>query len=77
MASLLDSVANQLHKDLREKALRNLEAVRNAVPNADTALPHCDEIISALWLRSLTVDRLVGADPAELQIDITRRQTGG
>ena len=72
VASLLDSVANQLHKDLREKALRNLEAVRNAVPNTDKTLPHSDEIISALWLRSLTVDRLVGADPAELQIDITR-----
>ena len=72
VASLLDSVANQLHKDLREKALRNLEAVRNAVPDTDKTLPHCDEIISALWLRSLTVDRLVGADPAELQIDITR-----
>ena len=72
VASLLDSVANQLHKDLREKALRNLEAVQDAVPNADKALPHCDEVISALWLRSLTVDKLVGADPAELQIDITR-----
>jgi hypothetical protein len=72
VASLLDSVANQLHKDLREKALRNLEAVRDAVPMATTAVPHCEEIISALWLRSLTVDRLAGAEPAELQIDITR-----
>src|SRR5262249_8827725 len=69
---LLDSVANQLHKDLREKALRNLEAVRDAVPMAETAVPHCAEIINALWLRSLTVDRLAGAEPAELQIDITR-----
>src|SRR5947209_2532416 len=72
VASLLDSVANQLHKDLREKAQRNLEAVRDTVPNAEKTLPHSDEIISALWLRSLTVDKLVGADPAELQIDITR-----
>jgi hypothetical protein len=72
VASLLDSVANQLHKDLREKAQRNLQAVMDAVPNAKTVLPHCEEIISALWLRSLTVDKLVGADPAELQIDITR-----
>jgi hypothetical protein len=74
VASLLDSVANQLHKDLREKALRNLEAVRDAVPMATTAVPHCEEIISALWLRSLTVDRLAGAEPAELQIDITRNK---
>ena len=35
-------------------------------------LPHCEEIVSALWLRSLTLDKIVGADPAELQIDITR-----
>jgi hypothetical protein len=37
-------------------------------------VPHCEEIISALWLRSLTVDRLAGAEPAELQIDITRNK---
>jgi len=72
VAALLDSVANQLQRDLREKAIRNLQAVRDAVPNASVELPHCDEIISSLWLRSLTVDKLVGADPAELQIDITR-----
>ncbi len=72
VASLLDSVANQLQRDLREKAIRNLQAVRDAVPNATVELPHCDEIVSSLWLRSLTVDKLVGADPAELQIDITR-----
>ena len=53
VASLLDSVANQLHKDLREKAMRNLEAVQDAVTNAAKTLPHCEEIISALWLRSL------------------------
>lgn len=72
VASLLDSVANQLHKDLREKAIRNLEAVRDAVSNAAKEVPNLGEIISALWLRSLTVDRLIGADPVELQIDITR-----
>jgi hypothetical protein len=72
VASLLDSVANQLHKDLRQKALRNLEAVRDAVPNADKAVPHLEEIVSALWLRSLTLDKVAGADPADLQIDITR-----
>lgn len=71
VASLLDSVANQLHKDLREKAQRNLQAVADAVPNAKTAIPHAEEIISALWLRSLTVDQMAGAEPHELQIDIT------
>ncbi len=71
VASLLDSVANQLHKDLREKALRNYEAVVEAVPNPKTTIPHAEEIISALWLRSLTVDQMAGAEPYELQIDIT------
>ena len=72
VASLLDAVANQLFKDLRQKAIRNLEAVREAVPKAEKEVPNLAEIVSALWLRSLTVDRLVGAEPAELQIDITR-----
>lgn len=71
VASLLDSVANQLHKDLREKALRNLEAVLEAVPRAKDTIPHAEEIISSLWLRSLTVDQMAGAEPYELQIDIT------
>lgn len=71
VASLLDSVANQLHKDLRDKALRNYEAVVEAVPNPKTSIPHAEEIISALWLRSLTVDQMAGAEPYELQIDIT------
>jgi len=71
VASLLDSVANQLHKDLREKALRNLEAVVEAVPQPKTTIPHAEEIISALWLRSLTVDQMAGAEPYEIQIDIT------
>jgi len=71
VASLLDSVSNQLHKDLREKALRNYEAVVDAVPNPALVIPHAEEIISALWLRSLTVDQMAGAEPYELQIDIT------
>ena len=71
VASLLDSVANQLHKDLREKSLRNLEAVQEAVSQPKTTIPHAQEIISALWLRSLTVDQMAGAEPYELQIDVT------
>lgn len=72
VASLLDSVANELHKDLRAKALKNLELLRESVPHANSALPHLDEIVSALWLRSLTLDKIAGAEPADLQIDITR-----
>ena len=72
VASLLDSVANQLQKDLREKAIRNIEAVSDAVTKPEKEVPHLAEILSALWLRSLSVDKLAGADPNELQIDITK-----
>ena len=72
VTSLLSSVANQLHRTLLEKARRNLESVRGAVQDPDQNTPHSAEIISALWLRSLSVDRINGAEPAELQSDITR-----
>ena len=74
VTSLLSSVANQLHRTLLEKARRNLEAVRIAVQNPDKNIPHSSDIISALWLRSLSVDRVNGAEPAELQSDITRSE---
>jgi hypothetical protein len=65
-------VANELHKDLRGKALKNLELLRETVPDVAKALPHLDEIMSALWLRSLTLDKVSGAEAADLQIDATR-----
>ncbi len=34
--------------------------------------PHLQEIIGALWLRSIAVGNLAGAEPATLQLDITR-----
>ncbi|MBW4553282.1 MAG: DUF499 domain-containing protein [Aphanocapsa sp. GSE-SYN-MK-11-07L] len=71
---LLDAVTNQQHANLREKAQRNLTAVRHAVNNPDAIVPHLSEILGALWLRSLTVENLAGAEPATLQIDITRSQ---
>ena len=74
VTSLLSSVANQLHRTLLEKARRNLEAVLTAVQEPVKNVPHASEIISALWLRSLSVDRINGAEPAELQSDITRSQ---
>ena len=53
--------------------MRNIDAVRDA----KTTVPHCEEIISALWLRSLSVDKLAGADPEDLHIDITRSKPIG
>jgi hypothetical protein len=72
VTSLLDSVASQLHRDLRENALRNLEAVKNGVPAAQ--VPHLEAILSALWLRSLSLENHAGAEPSELQLDITERK---
>lgn len=73
VTSLLNSVSNNVHRTLLQKAQRNLEAVRTAVQNPDVNVPHAADIISALWLRSLGADRVNGAEPVELQCDITRK----
>ena len=72
VTALLDSVSNPHHAKLREKAQRNLSAVRDAVQSPDSVVPHLSEIVGALWLRSLSVGNLAGAEPVTLQIDITR-----
>lgn len=72
IAALLDSVANQHHAKLREKALRNLEAVRDAVAGTNQKLPHVEGVIGALWLRSLAEVNQAGADRATLHVDVTR-----
>ena len=72
ITALLDSVANQHHAKLREKALRNLEAVNDAIAGCGQSLPHLEEIISALWLRSLAEVNQAGADQATLHVDVTR-----
>jgi len=72
IAALLDSVSNQHHATLREKAQRNLSAVLDAVKDAQSVVPHLAEIVGALWLRSLAVGNRAGAEPATLQVDITR-----
>lgn len=72
IAALLDSVANQHHAALREKAQRNLTAVADAVNSPTTEVPHLSELVGALWLRSLAVGNQAGADPRTLHVDITR-----
>ena len=74
IGALLDSVANQHHRALREIALRNLTAVTEAVPDHANQVPHLDEIIAALWLRSIAVGNMAGAEPVTLQADITHNQ---
>tara|TARA_R110002072_G_scaffold303093_1_gene493202 strand:+ start:6616 stop:9324 length:2709 start_codon:yes stop_codon:yes gene_type:complete len=75
IGALLDSVANQQHRTLREKALRNVTSVIEAVPDHASKAPHLREIMGALWLRSIAVGNLAGAEPAVLQVDVTQGDT--
>jgi hypothetical protein len=70
IAALLDSVSNEHHAKLREKAQRNLSAVAAAVHSSE--VPHLSELVGALWLRSLAVGNLAGAEPRDLHLDVTR-----
>jgi len=72
IGALLDSVANQQHRTLRDKALRNVTSVIEAVPDHAAKAPHLQEIMGALWLRSIAVGNLAGAEPAVLQVDVTQ-----
>jgi hypothetical protein len=72
-AALIDNVGIDHHKQLRDRALRNLTAVEEALGGHLDAVPHLREILTSLWLRSLSLDnQRVGADPETLQIDVTR-----
>ena len=72
IVALLDSVSNQYHASLREKAQRNLTAVLETVSSPKSVVPHLSEIVGALWLRSLAIGNTAGADQSTLQVDITR-----
>lgn len=75
IGALLDSVSNQQHRNLREKALRNITSVTAAVSDHTVTVPHLQEIVGALWLRSIAVGNLAGAEAATLQADITQVST--
>jgi len=72
IGALLDSVANEHHRSLRAKAQQNIISVTEAVPNHVGLAPHLQEIVGALWLRSIAIGNLAGAEPTTLQADITR-----
>jgi Protein of unknown function (DUF499) len=72
ISALIDSVANDQHKTLRAKAVRNLEAVRDAVIDHAKVLPDLNDIMAALWVRSISVGNQPGADAHTLQVDCTR-----
>jgi hypothetical protein len=72
IGALLDSVANEHHRTLRAKAQQNIISVTEAVTDHASLAPHLQEVVGALWLRSIAVGNLAGAEPATLQVDITR-----
>lgn len=72
IGALLEAVANQHHRTLREKAQQNIISVTEARHDHADVAPHLQEIVGALWLRSIAVGNLAGAEPATLQLDITR-----
>ncbi|RUQ39816.1 MAG: DUF499 domain-containing protein [Candidatus Competibacteraceae bacterium] len=74
IGALLDSVSNEHHRALRAKAQQNIISVTEAVSDHTNLTPHLQEIVGALWLRSIAVGNLAGAEPATLQIDITRNK---
>lgn len=67
--ALLDSIATHgAQSDLLEIAQRNLNGIREQ----GVAAPHAREIISALWMRSMTPGREAGGTKEDLQLDVTR-----
>jgi hypothetical protein len=74
IGALLDSVATERYRTIREKAQHNITSVEDAVPDHKNRTPHLRDIISALWLRSIAMENFAGGDPATLQTDITRNK---
>jgi hypothetical protein len=71
VTTLIDSFATSADQErLREKAVRNLGAIDGA--NVDA--PHATEVISSIWVRSLSTRQDVGATRNEVQLDITRQK---
>ena len=71
VTTLIDSFATSADQErLREKAVRNLSAIRDANVEA----PHATEVISSIWVRSLSATQDAGATRNEVQLDITRHK---
>ncbi|OCQ93485.1 hypothetical protein BCD64_00890 [Nostoc sp. MBR 210] len=69
--SLLDSIATSGEQEkLRQIAQRNLEVVRSV----EIAIAHDCELISALWMRSMSPGNIRGGSRQDLHLDITRAE---
>lgn len=71
--SLIDSIAVQAGQEkLRPIAQRNLELVHEA---AGIDAPNARELVSSIWVRSMSPGKDVGGTPRELHLDITRSKS--
>lgn len=67
--TLVDSIAVQAGQEkLRQIAQGNLEAVRDSGVNA----PNARELVSVIWMRSMSPGKNAGGTPLALHLDITR-----
>ncbi len=67
--TLIDSISTQSGQEkLRQIAQRNLASVLDSGVSA----PNARELISSIWMRSLSPGKIAGGTPAELHLDITR-----
>ena len=67
--TLIDSISDSSVQDkLRQIAQRNLEAVRDS----GATVPNARELVSAIWMRSMSPGKNVGGSPTSLHLDITR-----
>jgi hypothetical protein len=67
--TLVDSISVQAGQEkLRQIAQRNLEAVRDSGVN----VPNARELVSTIWMRSMSPGKNAGGTPAILHLDITR-----
>ncbi len=74
VVTLLDSFATTADQEhLREKAIRNLDALVASGVQAE----HASEIISGIWIRSLSATNILGGTREELQLDLTRARAIG
>jgi hypothetical protein len=68
VTTLIDSFATSADQEhLREKAIRNLSALKEA----NVVAPHMRGVISSIWVRSLSSEQAVGATRREVQLDLT------
>jgi energy-coupling factor transporter ATP-binding protein EcfA2 len=68
VTTLIDSFATSADQErLREKAIRNLSALKEA----NVPAPHMREVISSIWVRSLSAVQAGGATRREVQLDLT------